>query len=110
MIDQDLDAPWKPLGTREFQVGDYVRVRLSGECRIEGRPLFVSDHLPTGQVTHGHDPREDGATGTITEMAQSARKWTHPYLVTFDRVLKIHAGLFDAISYAPSELELVEGR
>lgn len=104
MIEQDLDRPWIPEGTREFLVGDKVRIRLSAECCYVPLPLegFV-----------GHDSGEDGRLGKVIEFP---RGWFMPHdghtlAVRFDDPLptphRLYSPQFQGL-YAPSELELLE--
>lgn len=66
---------WMPPGLR-FEVGDRVRIRLSGECKKQWPPGWRH-----ATVT-GHVPEFDGVRGWIDRVRQGD---DHPIGVMFDR-------------------------
>lgn len=106
----DLDRPWHPSGTRAFQIGDRVRIRLSAEC-------------PCSRIAHGERCKDDGQIGRIrgflgesdipTEVLPTWRTWDPKFVHNVDVDYEI--SIFEALRrgssgmiVAPSELELVE--
>ena len=98
----DLDAPWQPWTP---QVGDRVRISVSGECRASNQP---DSPLSRAGVTTGHAPEEDGMTGTVVGVSNDHRRERHPYRVWFDRQVFVGGSWCNGDYYAPAELELLE--
>ena len=100
MDESDDLRPWVPPGVRPFKIGDRVRVRLSGECR-----------LPQNVTTHGyveHYPEQNGMEGVVIDnVGWPSADPAHTYLVKLPPVdfgsWGVGGGTFAAI-----ELELVE--
>lgn len=104
---------WEPV---TFQVGDRVRVRLSGECLATAHPR--SEAALRG-VTDIHFANENGRIGTITDPPTHRRidpvmehyvSQGHRYLVTYDVEFR-HPAMWGARPdgmFAAAELELIE--
>ncbi len=99
MIESEVWAPWQP------KVGDRVRVRLSGECRIECLPLS-----PQGMAgLLGHPNTVNGQVGTIIagELAYYVHRG-HPYKVQFDDPFQWNGRAWPSTHLAAVELEPLE--
>lgn len=88
----------------QFKVGDRVRVRLSGECQVEGEWRNHGNmDFETG-VYRGHPDHSNGLVGVVNHTSE--RYPGHPYRVGLKcpclPVGKKHAGYF-----AACELELL---
>lgn len=93
------DACWEPEGLR-FELGDRVRVHLSAECRMtSAAPASIG--AITGAPAHAEV--EDGLIGTIEDCADPYVPG-HPYLVRFDRVIRIGQFLSWGSAFAAAEL------
>jgi hypothetical protein len=108
VIDHETEPRfWTPATLPRFKVGDRVRVRLSAECRANGR--FVS--AATGQIRmegiRGHLTVEDGRSGTVVAIVAG----THPLKVELDEPLPLNPLTGNRLRfsrYAPIELEPLE--
>jgi hypothetical protein len=97
--------PWVPPGAREFQVGDRVKVRLSGECRL----TFRRQRMQSGQIFASgvtHEREADQQTGIIKECETFDDG--HSLHVRFDEEIETPDGYLVLAWYAPSELDLLE--
>lgn len=90
---------------RALVVGQRVRVRLSGECRLI--PLPESYHATLSRV--GHELWEDGQTGTISGIDgpdDGLAAQGHPYEVCLDERYPLGGGLYARwLNFAAEELE-----
>ncbi len=101
----DLES-WR--GSWTPKVGDRVRVRLSPECQF--RYLRAARDNKPISVNVGHAPEEDGATGTVIDLASHGLGWarpkaSHPFTVDFDTRITLSDCYLIGSSYAASELE-----
>lgn len=108
MIEQDLDRPWVPAGTRPFQIGDRVQIHLSGECRKDWPNHRYATQIFDGQINHGHLAAEDGRRGQIIPRDIPPTHADHPYLVLLDEPIVYAGKSYVACSYAASELKLIQ--
>lgn len=101
MIGTDNDfRPWIPPGTRPFQVGDHVRIRLSGECQSCS---FTSAGIAKMDT--------NGKTGVILDFNGADLGYAdHPIRILFDEPTPSPTRWGNCIgaAYAPNELELLE--
>ena len=109
-IESDLDRPWVPSNLPTFRVGDRVRVRLSGECRVSaGENTFQGKH-----GIYGHFPEMDGQIGRIVEIhAGDDCISGHPYEVNIDKPLTLSVDRkrrYYSDDFAAIELDLLEDR
>ncbi len=88
-----------------LQVGDRVRIRLSGECRLTPDPGTVHAQSEVS----GHDPREDGRTGFVKEIDvnNSLGVQGHPYGVFWDTLMECGPYFVRGDWYAAVELEKI---
>lgn len=91
--------PWKP------EVGQRVRVRLSGECNFKGEPASACEEFG------GHWAETNGHVGKVVEIDGSdiLSEQGHRYLVHFPRLFRLPSGEhFNCSDFAAIELEPVE--
>jgi hypothetical protein len=108
LLDRPIE-PWRP------KVGDRVRVRLNGECRVTFTAYGANDLIPRYSRHDGHHIAEDGQHGTVqlwpSPIASCA---SHPYFVRFDSPIPMDDsdGRLHGSIYAACELEALtdEGR
>ena len=100
----DLDAPWQPWTP---QVGDRVRVRLSGECRRENDP---NSPLSGAGVLEGHTLLRHGMTGTVDRLCRHSDcvRYGHVYTVILDEPIRLGDDEYRADCFAAAELEPLE--
>ena len=103
LTDDDLNQRY----WREPKVGDRVRVRLSGECQLEGPVL----NIETRKTEHGRHPEFiDGQYGTVIVCHHCGSVSCdlyegHPFRVRLDE--RLGNGPHFAAYLAPSELEIL---
>lgn len=95
-------APWTP------QVGDRVRVRLSGECQI----VYPKAEQLSGEILEhglGHSDAENGAVGVVLAPRHELNSATHTIHVGFHEWVPAADGVpMHASYYAAAELEPLE--
>lgn len=100
----DFYEPWHP------EVGQRVRVRLSGECNLPTRAGTPSAHMQPG-----HDVKFDGLIGTVTDRSlicdddrEFLDHYGHLYEVEFDIPVLIGNTVFQAEDLAAIEIEPID--
>ena len=100
--------PWVPEGARQFQVGDRVRVRLSGECNVRSRGISEWTNEYFGPVILGHPKVFNGLFGVVVaDYSPDKPIPGHPVAVEFDHEVVLGLGLCVGSRFAPNELELL---
>lgn len=114
----DIWEPWVP------EIGQRVRVRLSGECRVEKQLVTPPPHVSDDEVRRrtfagedvatiysvtkhhtDHPEQFEGETGTVALVDRSEELSGHYYRVMFDRL--VQPGRYLGVDLAAVELEPV---
>lgn len=115
MIDGSLSVDSLPFERWMPKVGDRVRVRISGECGVQGGSLSP---ISKAGVT-AHFPDEDGATGTVydpflvhpAKSVEMLMAQGHTVFVRLDQEIPAPGSYFGSVNasaYALSEVEPLE--
>lgn len=102
LMDMEPEAVWEPW---QPEVGQRVRIRLSGECPIEYRHAEAGyDRIRKVIEPVGHNPDESGRVGTVSAV-QREERGGHYYMVDYDRLLWQDDMWWAGAVYAAIELE-----
>lgn len=107
-----VDAPapaaywesWTP------KIGDRVRVRLNGECRVDWRSHDVQ--MTSKGLVQGHQLVEDGRLGTVSDCGEGfpcphTKPMGHEYGIEYDTPMDALGIVWAGGHYAAGELERV---